>query len=62
MIERASTRVLAFVNIVADGMSPHGENDPADMVPEEAARVAREHADVVVGFKTAHYAGPGGFH
>lgn len=59
VIDRAHTRVLAFVNIVADGMSPHGENDPKDMQPQEAARVARENADIVVGFKTAHYAGPG---
>ena len=59
VIDRAHTRVLAFVNIVADGMSTHGENDPKDMQPEAAARVARENADIVVGFKTAHYAGPG---
>lgn len=59
VISRAKTRVLAFVNIVADGMSPWGEHDPASMLSEEAARVARENADVVVGFKTAHYAGPG---
>lgn len=59
VIDRAHTRVLAFVNIVADGMSPRGENDPGDMQPQEAARVAKENADVVVGFKTAHYAGPG---
>lgn len=58
VIDRAHTRVLAFVNIVADGMSPHGENDPKDMQPQEAARVAKENADVVVGFKSAHYAGP----
>ncbi|MDZ7639690.1 MAG: amidohydrolase/deacetylase family metallohydrolase [Bryobacterales bacterium] len=58
VIDRANTRVLAFVNIVAEGMSPHGENDPKDMQPEQAARVAKENADVVVGFKTAHYAGP----
>ncbi|MCW5964448.1 MAG: amidohydrolase/deacetylase family metallohydrolase [Bryobacterales bacterium] len=61
VIDRAKTRVLAFVNIVADGMSPYGENDPDSMQPAEAARVAREHADIVVGFKTAHYAGPGWF-
>ncbi len=59
VISRAHTRVLAFINIVANGMSPRGENDPKDMKPREAARVAKENADVVVGFKTAHYAGPG---
>ena len=59
VIDRAHTRVLAMINIVADGMSPRGENDPKDMNPREAARVAKKNADVVVGFKTAHYAGPG---
>jgi len=59
VIDRAKTRVLALLNIVADGMSPAGENDPALMQPEEAARVAKANADVVVGFKTAHYSGAG---
>jgi dihydroorotase len=59
VIERAKTRVLAFVNIVADGMSPAGEDDPATMRPQELARVARENPGVVVGVKTAHYAGAG---
>lgn len=59
VIDRAQTRVLAFINIVGHGMSPGGEDDPAEMQPEEAAKVAREHSDVVVGYKTAHYGGPG---
>jgi dihydroorotase len=59
VIDRARTRVLAFVNIVADGMSPAGEDDPATMRPQELARVARQNAGVVVGVKTAHYAGAG---
>jgi dihydroorotase len=59
VIDRAQTRVLAFVNIVADGMSPAGEDDPATMQPQQVARVARENPGVVVGVKTAHYAGAG---
>jgi dihydroorotase len=59
VIARAKTRVLALINIVADGMSPAGENDPALMNPAEAARVAKANADVVVGYKTAHYSGRG---
>jgi dihydroorotase len=59
VIDRARTRVLAFINIVGNGMSPAGEDDPAEMQPEEAAKVARAHADIVVGYKTAHYGGPG---
>jgi dihydroorotase len=57
---RAKTRVLAFLNIVASGISGGAkENDPAEMDAQAAARCARENADVIVGFKTAHYAGPG---
>jgi dihydroorotase len=60
VISRAKTRVLAFLNIVASGMvgSPT-EDDPREMDAEGAARCARENADVIVGFKSAHYAGPG---
>ena len=59
VIDRAKTRVLAFLNIVGNGMSPAGESDPANMDAEETARVARANKDVIVGFKTAHYAGEG---
>jgi dihydroorotase len=60
VISRAKTRVLAFLNIVASGIAGGAkENDPAEMDAEAAARCARENADVIVGFKTAHYAGPG---
>lgn len=59
VIDRAQTRVLAFINIVAEGMGPKGENNPADMVAEEAAKVAKQYPHIVVGFKTAHYSGPG---
>ncbi len=61
VIDRAKTRILALVNIVADGMGPvaKDENDPAGMISAEAAKVAKANADVVVGFKTAHYSGEG---
>ena len=58
-IKRARTRVLAFLNIVASGMHTGRENDPAEMDAEGAARIAKENADLIVGFKSAHYAGPG---
>ena len=59
VIERSQTRVLAFLNIVGAGMrGPKFENNVADMDPAAAAEMARRHAGVVVGFKTAHYAGP----
>lgn len=59
IIDRARTRVLAFLNIVGNGMSPAGESDPANMDADETAKMARAHKDVIVGFKTAHYAGEG---
>jgi len=59
IIRPARTRVLAFLNIVASGMGTGKENDPAEMDFESAARVAKENPDVIVGFKSAHYAGPG---
>lgn len=59
VIDRARTRVLAFVNVVGNGMSPAGEDDPKEMQAEPLAAVARKHKDIVVGFKTAHYAGEG---
>ena len=59
IIKRARTRVLAFLNIVGAGMGTGKENDPAEMDAEAAARTAKENADLIVGFKSAHYAGPG---
>ena len=58
-IKSARTRVLAFLNIVASGMHTGRENDPAEMDAENAARIAKENPDLIVGFKSAHYAGPG---
>jgi dihydroorotase len=36
-----------------------GENDPSGMDAEASARMANENPEYVVGFKSAHYAGPG---
>ena len=61
VIDRAATRVLALLNIVGGGMGPvaGNEHNPKDMDPEEAAKMARAHPEVIVGFKSAHYNGPG---
>jgi len=59
IIKRARTRVLAFLNIVGAGMGTGRENDPAEMDAEAAARTAKENSDLIVGFKSAHYQGPG---
>ena len=59
VISRARTRVLALANIVGHGMRGGPiEQDLDDMEAGPTAALAREHADVIVGVKTAHYAGP----
>lgn len=59
VIDRSTTRVLAFLNIVGAGMrGTKYENNLADMEAAPAAAMALKHKDVIVGIKTAHYAGP----
>jgi len=59
VIDRSKTRVLAFLNIVGNGMrGAKFENDLSDMQAAPAADMAKRYKDVIVGFKTAHYAGP----
>ncbi len=59
IISRSRTRVLALANIVGHGMRGGDiEQDLEDMKAEPTAALAREHSDVIVGVKTAHYAGP----
>ena len=60
VIVKAATRILAMLNIAGDGMGTGAsENDPKNFDAEATAKVARENSDIVVGFKSAHYAGPG---
>jgi dihydroorotase len=63
VIDRVRTRVLALLNIAGGGMGPDpgGEDDPKNMDVDATVRMAREHKDVVVGFKSAHYKGPAWF-
>ena len=59
IIDRSKTRIFAFLNIVGAGMrGGKYENNLADMEPGPAAEMAKKYPAVVVGFKTAHYAGP----
>jgi dihydroorotase len=59
IIDRSKTRVLAFLNIVGAGMrGAKFENNLEDMQSAPAAEMAKKYPGVVVGFKTAHYAGP----
>jgi dihydroorotase len=58
VISRAKTRVLAFLNIVGHGMRGGAfEQDLSDMQAPPAAEAVRRHRDLIVGIKTAHYAG-----
>jgi dihydroorotase len=59
VIDRSKTRVLALINIVGAGMRGEKfENNLQDMEPKPAAEMALKHKGVIVGVKTAHYAGP----
>ena len=59
VIKKAKTRVLAMLNIVGAGMGTGHENEAEEMDAEAAAKCAKENPDIIVGFKSAHYAGPG---
>lgn len=59
VIDTAQTRVLALLNIVAAGMGTGQEDDPGQLNVEAAAKLAKANRDVIVGFKSAHYGGPG---
>lgn len=59
IIDRSKTRVLAFLNIVGNGMrGGKFEQDLADMEAAPAAEMAKKYKGLIVGIKTAHYAGP----
>jgi dihydroorotase len=55
VIDRAQTRVLAFINIAGLGMQGRNEGDATDMDPEPVARLAKQFPEIIVGVKTAHY-------
>lgn len=57
-IDRAETRVLAFLNIVGEGMRGGPlEQNIKDMNAHRAVAMARKYPDEIVGFKLAHYEG-----
>jgi dihydroorotase len=59
IITRSKTRVLAFINIVGSGMrGDKYEQNLEDMDAGATARAALANKDLIVGVKTAHYAGP----
>ncbi len=59
VIDRATTRVLALLNIAGLGMMTDvPEQNVHDMDAKATAAMALKHRDVVVGIKSAHYQGP----
>ena len=59
VIRRARTRLLALANLVGRGTRGGDfEQDLNDMQAGPTADLAKEHRDIIVGVKTAHYAGP----
>ena len=59
VIDRSKTRVLAFLNIVGNGMrGAKYEQDLSDMDGKPTAEMALKYKGVVVGVKSAHFAGP----
>ncbi len=58
-IDRSRTRVLAFLNIVGEGM-PGGsfEQNNDDMDSRKSAEMAAKYRNLIVGFKVAHYNKP----
>lgn len=60
IVDRSTTRVLAFLNIVGHGMrGGKFEQDLEDMAAQPTADMARRYPGLVVGIKTAHFSGPG---
>jgi dihydroorotase len=59
VIDRSRTRILSFINIVGSGMKGGPvEQNLADMDAKLTAMRIRQHRDLIVGVKVAHYNGP----
>ena len=60
VIAHSRTRVLVWINIVGAGMvGEPAESNTADMDSARTAEMIGQHRDVIVGIKTAHFAGTG---
>ncbi len=55
VIDHARVRVLAFLNIVANGMNGGLEQTVDQMDPQLCAATIKKFPDIIVGVKTAHY-------
>src|SRR5205085_1373220 len=58
IIDRSKMRILSFLNIAAAGAeSGRAEQDPSQFKVKLAAETANKYPNLIVGFKTGHYAG-----
>jgi dihydroorotase len=55
VIDTSKIRVLAFLNIVANGMNGDLEQSVDQMDPQLCADTIKKNAGIIVGVKTAHY-------
>jgi dihydroorotase len=55
VIDRSKVRVLAFLNIVANGMEGGLEQTVDQMDVKRCAALIQKYPDIIVGVKTAHY-------
>lgn len=55
VIDRAKTRIFAYINISDDGMLGDWEQDPRTFDAERAAQALLAYPDTCIGIKTAHY-------
>jgi dihydroorotase len=55
VIDRAQVRVLAFLNIVANGMEGGLEQSVDEMDSKTCAETLKKYPGIIVGVKTAHY-------
>jgi dihydroorotase len=58
VIDHSKTRVLAFLNINANGLSGKPEEeDVSKMIVDSAVQVQKKHPDIIVGIKIGHFEG-----
>jgi dihydroorotase len=59
VIDHVKTRVFSLINIAGLGMSTNSaEQVKSEFQPEQVAKLAAKHKDIVVGIKSAHYEAP----
>ena len=58
IIDKARTRVLAFLNVVSNGMGKKAEQTLSEISAERTKEVLLKYPEILVGVKTAHYRGP----